>query len=137
MADGQKRMSIRELSQLYFLNREIEREKQRLANLEAAATGITANIKGLPHIGTVSDKTAIAAEIADCKAVIEAKVKASIAEYNRLNRYIATVDDSLMREILTLRFVEGLSWEDVAYNIGGKNTPDSVRMLWNRFLRKK
>ena len=70
MADGQKRMSIRELSQLYFLNREIEREKQRLANLEAAATGITANIKGLPHIGTVSDKTAIAAEIADCKAVI-------------------------------------------------------------------
>ena len=120
MADSQKRMSIRELSQLYFLNREIEREKRRLADLEAAATGITANIKGLPHIGA-----------------IEAKVKASIAEYNRLNRYIATVNDSLMREILTLRFVEGLSWEDVAYDIGGKNTPDSVRMLCNRFLRKK
>ena len=137
MADSQKRMSIRELSQLYFLNREIEREKRRLADLEAAATGITANIKGLPHIGAVSDKTAIAGEIADCKAVIEAKVKASIAEYNRLNRYIATVNDSLMREILTLRFVEGLSWEDVAYDIGGKNTPNSVRMLCNRFLRKK
>lgn len=64
-------------------------------------------------------------------------MKASIAEYNRLNRYIATVDDSLMREILTLRFVEGLSWEDVAYNIGGKNTPDSVRKACNRFIQKK
>ena len=130
-------MNKKELSQLYSLNKEIEQEKKRLADLEAAEAGIAVNIKGLPHIGIVSDKTAIAAEIADCKAVIEAKVKASIAEYNRLNRYIATVNDSLMREILTLRFVEGLSWEDVAYNIGGKNTPDSVRMLCNRFLRKK
>ena len=130
-------MNKKELSQLYSLNKEIEQEKKRLADLEAAEAGIAVNIKGLPHIGIVSDKTAIAAEIADCKAVIEAKAQACIAEYNRLNRYIATVDDSLMREILTLRFVEGLSWEDVAYNIGGKNTPDSVRMLCNRFLRKK
>lgn len=137
MAGSQKRMSIRELSQLYFLNREIEREKRRLANLEAAATGITANIKGLPHIGAVSDKTALAGEIADCKAVIEAKVKASIAEYNRLNRYIATVDDSLMREILILRFVEGLSWEDVAYNIGGGNKAESVKKRCYRFFKNQ
>ena len=72
-------MNKKELSQLYSLNKEIEQEKKRLADLEAAEAGIAVNIKGLPHIGIVSDKTAIAAEIADCKAVIEAKAQACIA----------------------------------------------------------
>lgn len=129
-------MNEKELSQLRFLNREIEQEKKRLAELEAAAAGIAANIKGLPHIGMVSDKTAIAAEIVGCKAVIEAKVQACIAEYNRLNRLIASIDNSLMRQILILRFVDGLPWSQVAYNIGGNNTPDSVKKLCHRFLRK-
>ena len=130
-------MNKKELSQLYSLNKEIEQEKKRLADLEAAEAGSAVNIKGLPHIGIVSDKTAIAAESADCKAVIEAKAQACIAEYHRLNRYIDTVDDSLMREILTLRFVEGLSWEDVAYNLGGKNKAESVKKRCFRFLKKE
>ena len=73
-------MNKKELSQLYSLNKEIEQEKKRLADLEAAEAGIAVDIKGIPYIGIVSDKTVIAKEIADCKAVIDAKVKASIAE---------------------------------------------------------
>jgi len=129
-------LNKKELSQLYSLNKEIEQEKKRLTDLEAAAAGVAVNIKGLPHIGIVSDKTAIAAEIADCKAIIEAKVQACIAEYNRINRYIASVDNSLMRQVLTLRFVDGLSWDQVACNIGGKNTEDSIRKACERFLNE-
>ncbi|RKJ49996.1 hypothetical protein D7Y09_14110 [bacterium 1XD42-1] len=129
-------MNKKELSQLYSLNKEIEQEKKRLADLEAAEAGIAVNIKGLPHIGIVSDKTAIAAEIADCKAVIEAKAQACIAEYNRINRYIASIDNSSMRQVLTLRFVDGLSWNQVACGIGGRNTADSVRKACERFLNE-
>lgn len=129
-------MNKKELSQLYSLNKEIEQEKKRLADLEAAEAGIAVDIKGIPYIGIVSDKTVIAKEIADCKAVIDAKVKASIAEYNRINRYIASVDNSLMRQVLTLRFVDGLSWDQVACNIGGKNTEDSIRKACERFLNE-
>lgn len=129
-------MTKRELSQLFYLNKEIEREKRQLAELEAAATDTAARITGLPHIGTLSDKTALAAEIADAKAIIEAKTKASIAEYNRLMRYINSVDESFMRQILTLRYVNGLSWNGVAHSIGG-NTADSIRMAHNRFLERK
>ena len=118
------------------MNKEIEQEKKRLADLEAAEAGIAVDIKGIPYIGIVSDKTVIAKEIADCKAVIDAKVKASIAEYNRINRYIASVDNSLMRQVLTLRFVDGLSWDQVACNIGGKNTEDSIRKACERFLNE-
>ena len=125
----------KELSQLYYLNHEIEQERRRLRELEAAATSVSPKITGLPHINKISDKTAIAAQIADCRAVIEAKLKLSVIEYNRLNRFIASVDDSLMRQILSLRY--GFSWQRIAFIIGGGNSADSVRMLINRFLENK
>lgn len=129
-------MTIKELSQLYHLNREIEQEKHRLQELTAAATDTAVKISGLPHVGGISDKTAIAAQIADCRAVIEAKVQLSVVEYNRLNRYIANVQDSLTRQIMALRFVNGMSWNQVAMSVGGGNTADGVRKQVTRYLKQ-
>lgn len=129
-------MTIKELSQLYHLNQEIKQEKYRLQELEAAATSTAAKISGLPHVKGMSGKTAIAAQIADCKAVIEAKVQLSVVEYNRLNRYIASVQDSLTRQIMALRFVNGMSWNQVAMRVGGGNTEGSVKMVCYRYLNK-
>ena len=129
-------MTVKDLSQLYWLNREIEREREHLRELEASATNGTTRITGLPYAGAMSDKTALWAAIADTRAAIEAKINLSVVEYNKLSRYIATVDDSLMRQILTLRFVEGMSWRKVARSIGGGNTEDSVKQACSRFLRK-
>ena len=128
-------MTKKELSQLYWLNREIAADRVRLAELEAAATGSTARITGLPHLTRISDKTAIAAEIADVRALLQEHTNRAVAEYCRLNRYITQVDDSLVRQILTLRYIHGLPWFKVAQKIGGGNTEDSVRMAHNRYLR--
>ena len=130
-------MTKKELSQLYWINREIKKEKERLAELEAAATNTAAKISGLPHVNGISDKTAIAAQIADCKAIIEAKINLSVVEYNKLNRYIASIDDSYIRQILRLRYIFGYSWTKVAMCLGGKNTPDGVRKAHNRFLSRE
>ncbi|MEG1276260.1 MAG: hypothetical protein RSD27_11325 [Ruthenibacterium sp.] len=127
-------MTKKELSQLWYLNREIEQEQERIAQLRAAATDTSAKISGLPRGGGISDKTAIAALIADSDAIIRAKTQLCIVEYNRLNRYIASVEDSLTRQVLSLRYVDGLSWTAVAAHVGGGNTADSVRMAHNRFL---
>lgn len=129
-------MTLKELSQLYYLNKEIAQDKQKLLQFEEIATNTAAKITGLPHVGGISDKTAIAAEIADLKTSIEARIQLSMVEYNRLNRYIQSVDDSLIRQIISLRFVDGLKWQQVAVSIGGNNNEDSLRMLLNRFLRK-
>lgn len=129
-------MTIKELSQLYYLNREIEREQLRIRELEDAATNTAAKITGLPHTGSISNNTAIAAQIADCRTIVEAKQRAAVAEYNRLMRYIAGIDDSLMRQIISLRYINGLEWRQVAEHIGGNNTEDSVRKAVNRFLIK-
>ena len=127
----------KELSQLYYLNHEIEQERRRLRELEAAATSVSPKITGLPHINKISDKTAIAAQIADCRAVIEAKLKLSVVEYNRLNRFIASVDDSRMRQILSLRYINGFSWQKIAFAIGGGNSADSARKLAERYINRK
>lgn len=126
-------MTKKELLQLWYLNREIDREQKRLFQLKAAATDTSVKVSGLPHGNHVSDKTAVAALIADSEAVLQEKIQLCIAEYNRLNRFIASVDDSLTRQILQLRYVDGLSWVAVAHH-SGCGSESTVRSIVDRFL---
>lgn len=128
-------MTKKELSQLYHLNREIEQDKLRLGELEDAATNTAVKITGLPQMVGIADKTALAAEIADIRNIIAAKFQLAMAEFNRLNRYIASVEDSQMRQILTLRYISGLSWRKVAFSMG-ETDEQYPRKRHNRFLGK-
>jgi hypothetical protein len=132
-----KNVTIKDLSQLYYLNREIERDKRRLAELENAAQSCTAKITGMPHGSGTGDKIGLyAAEIADLRGIIELNLQKCWYELNRLNRYISSIDDSLTRQIFTLRFVNGLPWQQVAYSVGGNNTADSVKKICYRYLSR-
>ena len=124
----------KELSQLYWLKKEIERESRRVEELEALATGCTAGASGMPGSGALSDKTAIAGQIADCKTLIETKRRELVTEYNRLLHYIKDVDDAYIRNILKYRYIECLTWRQVALRMGG--TASAVRMAHNRFFEK-
>ena len=129
-------MTKKELSQLYWLNREIEEEKRKLRELEAAATSNAATITGLPHVSGAHDKIGdMAILIAEQRDLIDLKVRQSVIEYNRLNRYIAGVEDAQMRMILSLRYVNGMSWQQVAFAIG-ENDESYPRRKHNEFLRK-
>ena len=131
-------MTLKELSQFYYLNREIEIDKKRLHELECMAVSISPNLTGMPHSPGVSDKVGhYAAEIADIKGIIEAKHQRCLYERSRLERYIASIDDSLIRQIFTLRFVNGLPWEQVAACVGGSNTAGSIKMMCHRYLRRE
>ncbi len=44
------------------------------------------------------------------------------------------VSDSRIRRILELRYIEGLSWVQIANKVGG--SPDSCRITSDRFLKK-
>jgi len=128
-------MTIQELSQLYWLNREIEHDTERLRELETASQPGAQVLTGMPRGNMTSDKVGrYAAEIADLKCIIGAKLTQCVYERSRLERYIASVPDSLTRQILTLRFVNGLTWRQVAMCIGGGNTEDAVRKTCSRYL---
>lgn len=129
-------MTKKELSKLYWLNREIEEDKRKLAELEVAAVSSTAKITGLPHVTGAHDKVGnMAILIAEQCNMIELKVQQSVIEYNRITRYINSIDDVQMRMILSLRYVNGLSWQQVAFAIG-ENDESYPRRKHNEFLRK-
>ncbi len=129
-------MTLKELSQLYYLNREIENDRRRLEELEGKLTSPSSpNLSGMPRSTTYGNKTeSYVADIMDLKAIIAAKKQQCIYERGRLMRYITEIDDSLTREIFIFRFVNGLSWRQVAASVGGNNTADSCRMTCKRYL---
>ena len=130
-------MTLQEMSQLYYLNREIEMDKRRLQELEAKALPGAQVLTGMPHGTGVVDKVGdCAAEIADLRGIIEAKHQQCLYERSRLERYIAGVNDSLLRKVMTYRFINGLPWQQVAACVGGGNTVDGCRMAVKRYLER-
>lgn len=128
-------MTVREMSQLYYLNREIEQLERQLEELECLAEGTTQAITGMPHGSGTSDKVGrYAVRIADLRSMIDNRKARCWDELNRLNAYIDGVKDSLTRQILSLRYVNGLSWQQVADNVGGANAEDSVKKICYRYL---
>ena len=131
-------MTVKELSQLYWLNKEIEADKKRLDELEQLAGNASiAHITGMPrapHDGS-SKVERLAAEIVDLQAIIAARQIQCIHERARLERYINDIEDSLTRQIFQYRFAECMSWAQVAESIGGNNTQGSVKMICYRYLK--
>jgi hypothetical protein len=131
-------MTKKELSQLYYLNREIEELKRRLDELEALATSSTQKITGLPSGGGISDMVGkFGTEIVELKELLDARIKKSIDELKRLDAYIQGLDDVEIRMILSLRYINGLGWEQVAASISSCLSGESVRKAHERFLEKK
>ena len=161
------KMTVKELSQLYWLNREIELDQQRLARLDAeitkdeeqlawleidASSPASPNYSGIPKAPSHSNKIENAviriAELqdainqkkalrSDCAMTIQAKQILCLTERNKLERYIAELPDSLLRMIFTYRFVNGFTWYQVSEHIGMKTTEDSVKKMCYRYIAEQ
>ncbi len=131
-------MTLKELSQLYYLNREIERDQERLEKLRArvSAPG-SPNYDGMPKSPSFENRLErYIAEMVDLEAIIQAKITQCLHERNRLERYISEIPDSLTRQIFQLRFINGLTWVQIAFSVGGGNTEGSVKMICYRYIKK-
>lgn len=131
-------MNLKQLSQLYYLNREIELDQQRLEELRAKAERLIApKFDSMPRGGpTINYIEKYVTEIVDLTAIVQAKQQQCICERNRLESYIAGINDSLVRMIFTLRFINGLSWEQVAKSIDEKLTDSYVRLTCHRYIKR-
>jgi DNA-directed RNA polymerase specialized sigma24 family protein len=106
-------MTLKELSQLYYLNREIEMDRRRLEELRSKAES--------PQSPAL-------------EATIKAKQERCIQERDRLERFISSIDDNLTRQIFTMRCACGLSWAEIAAKVGGGNTTQGVmRRIYRAF----
>lgn len=136
---SQERLDInkRDLSQLFWLNREIEELQRRLDELEMLATSCTSHITGMPKSTGVVDRLAkYSVEIVDMRALLDLNLKKCFYELNRLNRYIECVADGQVRLILSLRYVNGLGWRQIADSLGNGYTADTIRKAHDRYLAR-
>lgn len=137
-------MDKEQLSQLKYLKSEIEILKKQISDLDYNIT--TDSVKGsspyFPYIERKFLITGLDYQVHDNKLDrLQRKLNRRIEELIDLveetYEYIDNIDDSLIRQIITLRYINGLEWKQVAASIGGNNTGDSVRMIHNRFLERR
>lgn len=133
-------MTLKELSQLYWLNREIEADQKRLDELELmVGTPSSPQLTGMPRAPYSFDSKIerLVAEIIDLQAIIATKQIQCIRERARLERWINDIPDSLTRLLFRYRFVNGLQWPQVATAIGEGTTPDRAKKIVYRYLDRQ
>lgn len=92
------------------MRKEIKEQQRRLSELEALATSCNAKMTEIPNENGVSDKVAnYAAQIADLKNLIAKNLAKYIEEYKKLTTFIENIEDSQLRLILTLRYIDHLT----------------------------
>ena len=100
------RMSKEELSQIYYLNREIKIWQQELERLECQSLLKGQQLSGMPSGNSTSDKTGdLAIKKTDIQLVIEGKLKEIQLQREKIIKYIDSIQDSLMRQIIYYRNV--------------------------------
>jgi hypothetical protein len=134
-------MTRKELSQVFYLNKEMKMWEEKLNELRSKSLEGTQKITGMPFANTndCSDKTfehiSRIMELQSDIEVFRTNIERKVSE---IEKYIMTLDDSILRQIIEYRCCQLKSWRDVAAMIGGDNTPDGCRMMFDRqFPREK
>lgn len=127
-------MNKNELKRLKWLHNEIEQLEQELK--EVHSKGICSiSFDGMPRSMHISDRTGNQAvkAVALEKQLIEMQRQYKLEE-KKICDYIISIDDFFIRKIFILRYVNSLPWHTIAGRLG--SSPDSLRMLHNRYLSK-
>jgi len=134
-------MTRQKLKQFRHLKSEIKLLQEQILTLESEI--VTDKVRGsLPHHPWVEtsfkitgfDRIEYAQKMDKLKRKLQRRVDDLIDLVVEIIEYIETIDDSLLRQIIILRHVNGLTWDQVAASIGGGNTADSVRKIHDRYL---
>lgn len=144
-------MTRQELKTLYHLNREIEQHQRHIEELKdllesrhrttdtvrgsAAEYPFTERIFKIEGTENTSEARAVMRELEKTRALVGVLKRQAAREYRRILKWVDSIDDAQTREIVVLRYVNGLPWQQVAASVGGGNTADSVRKVAARYLK--
>ena len=129
-------MTLQELSRYYKLQKQLERNKEMLRSLSAAAGPGAQVLTGMPHASGSSDKVAdLVMEMEDLEQRILALEFKCDQEKKKIQTYINKIHDDQTRMIFRLRFLHCMTWGEVAAVIGGGNTEVGVKVKCYRYLK--
>jgi hypothetical protein len=125
-----------ELKQIYYLNREIKMWQKELDKLECKSLIKGQVITGMPFGTGISDRTGdTATEIADYKRIIEGKLTEIQIQRKKIIEYIDSIEDSFLRQIIFLRNVSCMNWNQIANELGSNE--NCMKQIYSRHFRKE
>ena len=132
-------MDIKELSNLYYIKKEIERLEEELDEITEIGSSV---IDGMPHNSNYSDKVQqLVIKKQDLMSKIIKKQIAYIDEKSKIEHFIDNIDDSKVRYIARLRFIDFKNWYEIADEITPENKKlvnrNAPYMLLKRYFEKK
>lgn len=134
-------MTLEDLKQLYYLKKLINRNERTLKDLReqydtVKSTTDYSKLKVQCSGNTGSKVESLALDITETIQTLALQNEQFVLEKKKLERYIDSVSDRHVQLILKLRFVDLLTWDQIAETMGGNNTSDSVRKICVRYLDK-
>lgn len=103
------------LLQYRRLDDRIDRMEKEKSRWMERATKMSASSDGMPRGSGVSDTVGQAvAKIADLQAEINREIDRLVDLRREIEAAIRTVDDSVLRELLERRYIDGDTWENIA-----------------------
>lgn len=126
-------MRKEDLKGIYYKTKDIERLRERIAQLQSALENSTKQLSLVPAKGT-GDYDRLMVKYLDLQAKLKQLLKEQEEQVVDAEFFIADQEDPLLRQILTYRYKDLMQWEAVAMKIGGGNTADSVRKIAERFF---
>lgn len=131
-------MTLKEISQYYELRQKLTRYSNSLIALKSAAEKMTSRLDGMPRNGNGIDNVSYYVErIIQLEEKIESKNEELMEAKQEALDYISKIEDSYMQTVFLLRFIECMSWGDIAISVGNEGAADSIRMACYRYLDNK
>lgn len=129
-------MTKQQFEQIYYTAKELRMWERKLEEFKARSPVSSPRPRSGSGSG-ISDPTyrKTAAQISLEEKIREFREKLQ-AERDEAVQFVMTIPDSVTRMIVFYRCVSLMSWRKVAYEIGGGNTEDSVRKVYERFCAK-
>ncbi len=127
------------------LQERIKKLEKQIGNMESGRLLVSDTVKGTRPDGTYGSIRITGfpmaeydrrKELLECRREKLKGFELHLLELtNEVDDYISNLDDARMRRVLRYRFIDGLSWVQVACRMGGRHTADSCRMTVNNFLK--
>lgn len=135
-------MDKKQLSQLSQITREIQLLKAQINSIYSDV--VTDSVKGsypefpyTEHLITIYgiDEQKSARIRIRLQSRLRRRLEDLMDTLDEINEYVSTIDDSEIRQIITLRYINNLTWYQIAKHMGVYGDGSTERKKHNRFLK--
>lgn len=128
-------MTRNELKELSKLNAEAKLISDKIEELEALSNSTATALSGLPCSKVFLESASnFSDRIKNLKERYNKKLKECFDTMDRLNDFIESIPDSELRMIFSLRYINNMPWQALAWHLGFDGDGSTERKKHDRYL---